>query len=62
VRSNAHIVGPSPSATGTSGCSTYLLLGLLDPRRNVAVEPLRHLGANPEVVRTRVLADLGKAA
>jgi ATP-dependent Clp protease ATP-binding subunit ClpA len=40
----------------------HLLLGLLDPRRNMAVELLRHLGANPEVVRTRVLADLGKAA
>ena len=40
----------------------HLLLGLLDPRSNTAVELLRHLGANPEVVRTRVLADLGKAA
>jgi ATP-dependent Clp protease ATP-binding subunit ClpA len=39
----------------------HLLLGLLDPRSNMAVE-LRHLGANPQVVRTRVLADLGKAA
>ena len=40
----------------------HLLLGLLDPRTNMAVELLRHLGANPEVVRARVLADLGKAA
>jgi len=40
----------------------HLLLGLLDPRSNMAVELLRHLGANPEVIRTRVLADLGKAA
>jgi ATP-dependent Clp protease ATP-binding subunit ClpA len=40
----------------------HLLLGLLDPRTNMAVELLRHLGTNPEVVRTRVLADLGKAA
>src|SRR6266571_2946205 len=37
----------------------HLLLGLLDPRSNMAVELLRHLGANPEVIRTRVLADLG---
>jgi ATP-dependent Clp protease ATP-binding subunit ClpA len=55
----------------------HLLLGLLDPkvsrsvvrqdhdrgrRANMATELLRHLGAQPEVVRTRVLADLGKAA
>ncbi len=40
----------------------HLLLGLLDPHSNMAVELLRHLGANPEVVRTRVLVDLGKAA
>jgi ATP-dependent Clp protease ATP-binding subunit ClpA len=40
----------------------HLLLGLLDPRNSMAVELLRHLGANPEVVRTRLLADLGKAA
>jgi ATP-dependent Clp protease ATP-binding subunit ClpA len=40
----------------------HLLLGLLDPRSNMAVELLRHLGANPEVIRARVLADLGKAA
>jgi ATP-dependent Clp protease ATP-binding subunit ClpA len=40
----------------------HLLLGLLDPRSNMAVELLRHLGANPDVVRARVLADLGKAA
>ncbi len=40
----------------------HLLLGLLDPQSNMAVELLRHLGANPEVIRTHVIADLGKAA
>jgi ATP-dependent Clp protease ATP-binding subunit ClpA len=40
----------------------HLLLGLLDPRSNMAVELLRHLGANPEDVRARVLAYLGQAA
>ncbi|HKH54102.1 MAG TPA: Clp protease N-terminal domain-containing protein [Propionibacteriaceae bacterium] len=40
----------------------HLLLGLLDPKSNMAVELLRHLGADPEVLRTRLLADLGKAA
>jgi ATP-dependent Clp protease ATP-binding subunit ClpA len=40
----------------------HLLLGLLDPKSNMAVELLRHLGAEPEVVRTRVVAELGKAA
>jgi ATP-dependent Clp protease ATP-binding subunit ClpA len=40
----------------------HLLLGLLDPRSNMAVELLRHLGADPDVVRASVLADLGKAA
>jgi hypothetical protein len=40
----------------------HLLLGLLDPRGNKAIELLRHLDADPDVVRTRLLADLGKAA
>jgi ATP-dependent Clp protease ATP-binding subunit ClpA len=40
----------------------HLVLGLLDPGGNMAVELLRHLGADPEVVRGRVLADLGQAA
>ena len=40
----------------------HVLLGLLDPKNNAAVELLHHLGADPRVVRTRVLADLGKAA
>ena len=40
----------------------HILLGLLDPKSNTAVELLRRLGADPEVVRTRVLADHGKAA
>jgi ATP-dependent Clp protease ATP-binding subunit ClpA len=40
----------------------HVLLGLLDPKSNMAVELLRHLGADPEDVRTRVLANLGEAA
>jgi ATP-dependent Clp protease ATP-binding subunit ClpA len=40
----------------------HLLLGLLDPKNNTAVELLRHLDTDPEVIRARVLADLGKAA
>jgi ATP-dependent Clp protease ATP-binding subunit ClpA len=40
----------------------HVLLGLLDPKGNMAVELLRRLDADPEVIRTRVLADLGKAA
>jgi ATP-dependent Clp protease ATP-binding subunit ClpA len=40
----------------------HVLLGLLDPKSNMAVELLHHLGADPELVRSRVLADLGKAA
>jgi ATP-dependent Clp protease ATP-binding subunit ClpA len=40
----------------------HVLLGLLDPKSNTAVELLRRLDADPEVIRTRVLADLGKAA
>jgi len=38
-----------------------VLLGLLDPKSNTAVELLRHLGADPNVIRTRILADVGKA-
>ena len=40
----------------------HVLLGLLDPNSNTAVELLRHLDADPQLIRTRVLADLGKAA
>jgi len=40
----------------------HLLLGLLDPKGNLAVEVLGRLGAPPEVVRAKVLADLGRAA
>jgi ATP-dependent Clp protease ATP-binding subunit ClpA len=39
-----------------------ILLGLLDPKGNMAVELLRHLGVESEAVRVHVLADLGKAA
>jgi ATP-dependent Clp protease ATP-binding subunit ClpA len=40
----------------------HVLLGLLDPKRNTAVELLRHLDTDPAAIRARVLADLGKAA
>ncbi len=40
----------------------HILLGLLDPKGNMAVELLRHLGADPEAVRARVLHRLGEAA
>jgi Clp amino terminal domain, pathogenicity island component len=40
----------------------HVLLGLLDPKSNTAIEMLHLLGADPEVVRTRVIADLDQAA
>ncbi len=40
----------------------HVLLGLLDPKSNTAVELLRHLDTDPEVIRIRVRTDLGKAA
>jgi ATP-dependent Clp protease ATP-binding subunit ClpA len=40
----------------------HVLLGLLDPKGNMAVELLRHSGARPEAVRACVLNALGKAA
>jgi ATP-dependent Clp protease ATP-binding subunit ClpA len=40
----------------------HVLLGLLDPQSNTAVELLRHLDTDPQVVRSRILADLGEAA
>jgi ATP-dependent Clp protease ATP-binding subunit ClpA len=40
----------------------HILLGLLDPKGNMAVELLRYLGTDPRVVRACVLDSLGKAA
>jgi ATP-dependent Clp protease ATP-binding subunit ClpA len=40
----------------------HILLGLLDPKGNMAVELLRHLGVDPETARANVLRSLGKAA
>jgi ATP-dependent Clp protease ATP-binding subunit ClpA len=40
----------------------HLLLGLLDPKDNMAVELIRHLGADPALVRAHVLARLEDAA
>jgi ATP-dependent Clp protease ATP-binding subunit ClpA len=40
----------------------HLLLGLLDPKGNMAVELLQQLDADAELVRGRVLRALGKAA
>ena len=41
----------------------HLLLGLLDPKGNMAIEVLRHLGiADTEALRRRVLAKLDEAA
>ena len=40
----------------------HILLGLLDQGGNTAVDLLRHLHADPKVVRARLLAELGKAA
>jgi len=40
----------------------HVLLGLLDPKSNTAVELLRRLDTDPDIIRVRVLADLGKAA
>jgi ATP-dependent Clp protease ATP-binding subunit ClpA len=39
-----------------------LLLGLLDPKGNAAVELIQHLGASPEAVRAQLLARLDDAA
>lgn len=39
-----------------------LLLGLLDPKANMAVELIQHLGADPEVVRAHLRARLDDAA
>lgn len=40
----------------------HILLGLLDPKGNMAGEMLRRLDTSPETIRIRVLAALGKAA
>jgi ATP-dependent Clp protease ATP-binding subunit ClpA len=40
----------------------HILLGLLDPGGNTAVDVLRHLHADPKAVRAQLLAELGKAA
>ncbi len=40
----------------------HLLLGLLDPKGNLADAVLDRLGARPELLRANVLADLGRAA
>jgi ATP-dependent Clp protease ATP-binding subunit ClpA len=40
----------------------HILLGLLDPRGNTAVDVLRHLQVEPDTVRARLLSELGKAA
>ncbi len=40
----------------------HILLGLLDPKGNMAVELLRHLGVDPDMARAHVLRSLGKAA
>lgn len=55
--------GDEALALGESGIGVeHVLLGLLDPQRNMAVDLLRLLGAEPEVVRARVLARLGSPA
>lgn len=40
----------------------HILLGLLDPDGSTAIELLRHLDADPQAVRVRILHQLGKAA
>ncbi|MPZ60290.1 MAG: Clp protease [Propionibacteriales bacterium] len=40
----------------------HVLLGLLDPEGNVAVEVLRRLGVEPDALRDDVLTELGRAA
>ncbi|HEX6234767.1 MAG TPA: Clp protease N-terminal domain-containing protein [Jiangellaceae bacterium] len=40
----------------------HIVLGLLDPDGNTAIELLRHLEVNPDAVRAFVLDSLGKAA
>jgi ATP-dependent Clp protease ATP-binding subunit ClpA len=39
----------------------HILLGLLDPQGNTAVEVLLHLRADPQIVRERVLHQLSRA-
>jgi ATP-dependent Clp protease ATP-binding subunit ClpA len=40
----------------------HIVLGLLDPDGNTAIELLRHLEVDPDAVRAFVLDSLGKAA
>ena len=40
----------------------HILLGLLDPKGNTAVDLLRHLGADTRALRARVLDRVGRAA
>ena len=40
----------------------HILLGLLDPKGNTAVDLLRHLGTDPQALRLRVLDRIGRAA
>lgn len=40
----------------------HIVLGLLDPKGNTAVDLLRRLDVDPDVARRRVLVQLGKAA
>lgn len=40
----------------------HVMLGLLDPYGNRAVDVLRHLGTTPDTAREAVLGDLGRAA
>ena len=39
----------------------HILLGLLDPKGNTAVDLLRHLGADPDALRARVLDRVDRA-
>jgi ATP-dependent Clp protease ATP-binding subunit ClpA len=40
----------------------HLLMGLLDPKGNMAVELIRHLGADPELIKARLRARIDDAA
>jgi ATP-dependent Clp protease ATP-binding subunit ClpA len=40
----------------------HLVLGLLDPHGNAAVDVLRRLGVEPDATRRRIIDELGKAA
>jgi hypothetical protein len=40
----------------------HILLGLIDPKGNMAVQLLHHLEVDPEAARSHVLRALGRAA